>query len=243
MEFCRSHNIQSVFVGPEDPLAQGIGDALQQVGIFCFGPTKAGARIEADKSWSKEFMVRHGIPTAKFKSFTDAQEAIEYIRSADHEALVVKASGLAAGKGVIVAQDKQEAEEAVREMLVDKKFGAAGEMILVEEKIAGEEVSVLAFVDGESVSLMPPAQDHKRLKDYDQGLNTGGMGAYCPCPLITEEQLEMVKKEVLQRAVEGLKKEGISYCGELLVIVRCCSAASPGVRRWPEDRHASYLTR
>lgn len=206
--------MQSVFVGPEDPLANGIGDALTEKGIFCFGPTRAGARIEADKSWSKEFMVKHGIPTAKYQSFTDAEEAVKYIETADHDALVVKASGLAAGKGVIVAADKQEAIAAVREMLVDKKFGAAGSRIVVEELIAGEEISVLAFVDGESVAMMPPAQDHKRLKDYDQGLNTGGMGAYCPCPLITEQQMEMVKKEVLQRAVDGLKKEGISYCGK-----------------------------
>lgn len=203
-----------MFVGPEDPLANGIGDALKENGIFCFGPTKAGARIEADKSWSKEFMVKYGIPTAKYRSFTDAEKAIAYIDTADHEALVVKASGLAAGKGVIVAADKKEAIAAVREMLVDKKFGAAGATIVVEEKIAGEEISVLAFVDGENMQVMPPAQDHKRLMDYDRGLNTGGMGAYCPCPLITEEQMEMVKREVLQRAVDGLKKEGISYCGE-----------------------------
>lgn len=202
-----------MFVGPEDPLAHGIGDALKEDSIFCFGPTKAGARIESDKSWSKEFMVKYGIPTAKYRSFTDATEAIQYIESADHDALVVKASGLAAGKGVIVANDKSEAIAAVREMLVEKKFGAAGATIVVEEKISGEEVSCLAFVDGQSVALMPPAQDHKRLKDYDQGLNTGGMGAYCPCPLITADQLEMVKRDVLQRAVDGLKKEGISYCG------------------------------
>lgn len=206
-----------MFVGPEDPLANGIGDALTGSGIFCFGPNRAGARIEADKSWSKEFMVKHGIPTAKYQSFTDAGAAIKYIEAADHEALVVKASGLAAGKGVIVAADRAEAIAAVREMLVDKKFGEAGATIVVEEKIAGEEISVLAFVDGESVALMPPAQDHKRLKDYDQGLNTGGMGAYCPCPLITEQQLEMVKREVLQRAVDELKAEGIDYCGNFVV--------------------------
>lgn len=202
-----------MFVGPEDPLASGIGDVLVASGIFCFGPSAAGARIESDKSWSKEFMVKYGIPTAKYASFTDADQAIAYIETADHDALVVKASGLAAGKGVIVAADKAEAIAAVREMLVDKKFGDAGATIVVEEKIAGEEISVLAFVDGDSVCVMPPAQDHKRLMDYDKGLNTGGMGAYCPCPLITEEQMEMVKQEVLQRAVDGLKKEGINYCG------------------------------
>lgn len=214
--FCQNNNVQSVFVGPEDPLANGIVDVLQASGVFCFGPTAAGARIESDKSWSKEFMVKYGIPTAKYRSFTDADAAIEYISTADHDALVVKASGLAAGKGVIVAADKSEAIAAVREMLLDKKFGEAGSTIVVEEKIAGEEISVLAFVDGDSVCVMPPAQDHKRLMDYDQGLNTGGMGAYCPCPLITEEQMAMVKTEVLQRALDGLKAEGINYCGKYL---------------------------
>lgn len=214
VEFCKNNRVESVFVGPEDPLVNGIADALQDTGIFCFGPTKAGARLEADKSWSKDFMIKNDIPTAKYRSFRDADQAIKYIETADHDALVVKASGLAAGKGVIVAADKEEAIAAVREMLLEKKFGDAGSTIVVEEKISGEEVSVLAFVDGETICVMPPAQDHKRLKDYDQGLNTGGMGAYCPCPLISDEQMEMVKRDVLQRAVDGLKKEGIRYCGK-----------------------------
>lgn len=230
VDFCKNNRVESVFVGPEDPLVNGIADALQDSGIFCFGPTKAGARIEADKSWSKDFMIKYDIPTAKYRSFTDADQAIQYIQSADHDALVVKASGLAAGKGVIVAADKNEAITAVREMLLERKFGDAGSTIVVEEKISGEEISVLAFVDGESICVMPPAQDHKRLKDYDQGLNTGGMGAYCPCPLISEQQMEMVKREVLQRAVDGLKKEGVSYCGTLIIAlslsrISCLSSA------------------
>lgn len=207
-----------VFVGPEDPLAQGLADELKDNGIHCFGPVKSGARIEADKSWSKEFMVKYEIPTAKYQSFTDAKLAKEYVANADHEALVIKASGLAAGKGVVVAETKEEAFAAIDEMLINNKFGAASETIVVEEKLSGEEVSVLAFIDGDSIQMMPPAQDHKRLCDGDQGPNTGGMGAYCPCPLVSETELNLIRSHVLERAVLGLKKEGIRYCGEF----KCC---------------------
>lgn len=202
-------------VGPEDPLADGIADVLKEADIHCFGPSKDGARIEADKSWSKSFMIRHGIPTAKFEAFTEADKAKEFIKNAPYEALVVKASGLAAGKGVIVAENIEEACAAVNEILGDRKFGSAGEVVVVEEKLAGQEISVLGFVDANSVRLLLPAQDHKRLKDGDQGLNTGGMGAYCPCPLISQQELEIVKTQVMQRAVDGLRSEGISYNGIL----------------------------
>lgn len=184
-------------------------------GIKCFGPSKAGARIEADKDWSKFFMIRHDIPTARFQSFQDANDAKNFINSAPYNALVVKASGLAAGKGVIVAQDKEEACAAVDEILGDMKFGKAGETVVIEELLIGEEVSCLAFVDEDTVKMLLPAQDHKRLKNNDEGLNTGGMGAYCPCKLIDESQLDMVKRDVLQRAVDGLRKEGIRYNGIL----------------------------
>lgn len=205
--------MELVIVGPEDPLANGLADHLRSAGILCFGPDAKGAKIEADKNWSKEFMVKHGIPTARFKSFSDAKLAKEYIESADHAALVVKASGLAAGKGVVVAESKAEAIEAANEMLVGNKFGSAGATIVIEEKISGEEVSVLAFVDGKSIHVMPPAQDHKRLGDDDKGPNTGGMGAYCPCPLISTAQMDIVIEQVLKRAVSGLQSDGISYCG------------------------------
>lgn len=188
---------------------------LKESQINCFGPSKEGAQIEADKSWSKSFMIRHEIPTARFESFTDAVKAKEFIRNAPYEALVVKASGLAAGKGVIVAENVEEACEAVDEILGDHKFGTAGDVVVVEEKLSGQEVSVLAFVDSNSVRLLLPAQDHKRLKDNDEGLNTGGMGAYCPCPLINQQELDLVKSQVLQRAVDGLRKEGILYNGIL----------------------------
>lgn len=202
-------------VGPEDPLANGITGVLANGGIKCFGPSKTGALIEADKNWSKDFMIRHNIPTAKYKSFTNAEEAKQFIRNAPFEALVVKASGLAAGKGVIVAKNIEEACSAVDEILEGRKFGTAGDCVVIEELLVGEEVSVLAFVDSNTVRVLPPAQDHKRLKDNDQGGNTGGMGAYCPCPLISKTVLNDVKTHVLQKAVDGLRMEGIAYNGIL----------------------------
>lgn len=214
-KWCKEHEIDLVVIGPEDPLANGIVDGLTPLGIPCFGPTKAGAQIEANKDWSKSFMKKYQIPTARYKSFTDAAAAKEYIMTAPFPALVVKASGLAAGKGVVVAATKEEACQAVDEILTDAKYGSAGETVLIEELLEGDEVSVLAFTDGETVSMMPPAQDHKRVGDGDTGPNTGGMGAYCPCPLITPDQLLDVKEQVLQRAVDGLKAEGIKYVGVL----------------------------
>ncbi|XP_049872943.1 trifunctional purine biosynthetic protein adenosine-3 isoform X2 [Pectinophora gossypiella] len=214
-KWCKEHTIDLVIVGPEDPLADGIVDGLTAHGIACFGPTKDGAQIEADKDYAKKFMTKYQLPTARYQSFTDAAAAKEFINNAPYPALVVKAAGLAAGKGVVVATSKEEACQAVDEMLTDSKFGAAGETIVVEEVLEGDEVSVLAFTDGETVSMMPPAQDHKRIGDGDTGPNTGGMGAYCPCPLITPDQLADVKDQVLQRAVDGLKAEGIKYVGVL----------------------------
>lgn len=215
VSWCKQNQIDLVAVGPEDPLAQGLGDVLRAAGVKCFGPGQHGAQIEADKNWSKDFMHRHGIPTARYASFTEADEAKAFIRQAPYQALVVKAAGLAAGKGVIVAESIDEACAAVDEMLGAKKFGSAGEVVVVEEKLSGEEVSVLAFVDSRTVRVMLPAQDHKRLLDHDRGPNTGGMGAYCPCPIIKPAQLEQVVREVLQRAVDGLRKEGITYNGVL----------------------------
>ncbi|XP_055636379.1 trifunctional purine biosynthetic protein adenosine-3 [Toxorhynchites rutilus septentrionalis] len=215
ISWCKTNSIHLVAVGPEDPLAAGLGDKLRAANIKCFGPSQKGAQIEANKNWSKEFMHRHGIPTARYSSFTKPDEAKAFIRSAPYDALVVKASGLAAGKGVIVAENKDQACAAVDEILGTSKFGAAGDIVVVEEKLSGEEVSVLAFVDSKTVRVMLPAQDHKRLQNEDRGPNTGGMGAYCPCPIIKPHELEIVTREVLQRAVDGLRKEGIQYNGIL----------------------------
>ncbi|XP_016944855.3 trifunctional purine biosynthetic protein adenosine-3 [Drosophila suzukii] len=214
-KWSKANQINLVVVGPEDPLALGLGDVLQKAGIPCFGPGKQGAQIEADKKWAKDFMLRHGIPTARYESFTDTEKAKSFIRSAPYPALVVKAAGLAAGKGVVVAANVEEACQAVDEILGQLKYGQAGATLVVEELLEGEEVSVLAFTDGKSVRAMLPAQDHKRLGNGDTGPNTGGMGAYCPCPLISQPALELVQKAVLERAVQGLIKEHITYQGVL----------------------------
>ncbi|KAJ8983963.1 hypothetical protein NQ317_008666 [Molorchus minor] len=204
VNFCKSNNVDLVIVGPEDPLANGIADILT-----------AEAQIESNKDWAKSFMDRHKIPTAKWKAFSNSNEAKKFIKSAPFDALVVKASGLAAGKGVVVASSRDEACTAVDEILTDKKYGTAGETVVIEELLYGEEVSVLGFSDGSTVKAMLPAQDHKRIYDNDKGPNTGGMGAYCPCPLLTSKQLQYVQKDVLERALDGFRKENIKFVGVL----------------------------
>ncbi|XP_040283811.1 trifunctional purine biosynthetic protein adenosine-3-like isoform X1 [Bufo bufo] len=215
IKFCQSSSISLVVVGPEAPLAAGLVDDLMAAGVRCFGPTAKAAQLEASKSFSKDFMIRHGIPTAKYKSFTDPKEACDFIKSADFRALVVKASGLAAGKGVVVAASKEEACKAVNEIMQDKAFGEAGDTVVVEELLEGEEVSCLCFTDGLTVAPIPPAQDHKRLEDGDQGPNTGGMGAYCPAPQISKDLLDEIRETVLQRTVNGIREEGTPYVGVL----------------------------
>ncbi|XP_012670931.1 trifunctional purine biosynthetic protein adenosine-3 [Clupea harengus] len=214
-QFCKDHNVGLVLVGPEVPLAAGIVDDLAAAGVPCFGPSAKAAQLEASKSFSKSFMDRQGIPTARWSSFTDPQEACRYIRGADFPALVVKASGLAAGKGVIVTQDKEEACKAVEDIMKDKAFGSAGETVVVEELLEGEEVSCLCFTDGITIAAMPPAQDHKRLQDGDKGPNTGGMGAYCPTPQVPEEMMQQIRETVLQKTVDGMREEGTPYVGVL----------------------------
>ncbi|XP_067298391.1 trifunctional purine biosynthetic protein adenosine-3 [Pseudorasbora parva] len=214
-QYCRDHSVGLVVVGPEVPLAAGMVDDLTAAGVPCFGPSAKAAQLEASKSFSKSFMDRHNIPTARWSAFTDPQDACEYIRSAEFPALVVKASGLAAGKGVVVARDKDEACQAVLDIMKDKAFGSAGETVVVEELLEGEEVSCLCFSDGFTVSPMPPAQDHKRLMDGDKGPNTGGMGAYCPTPQVSEEELQEIKRSVLQKTVDGMRDEGTPYVGVL----------------------------
>ncbi|RWS24684.1 trifunctional purine biosynthetic protein adenosine-3-like protein, partial [Leptotrombidium deliense] len=215
LEWCKKNKPSLVVVGPEDPLNNGIADVLRAAGFACFGPSKAAAQIECDKSFAKHFMVRHNIPTASYKTFTDVKEAKNFVKNADFNALVIKASGLAAGKGVVVAQNIDEVCENIDLMLGKKIFGDAGSTIVIEELLEGPEVSVLAFTDGNTVSVMPPAQDHKRAHDGDKGPNTGGMGAYCPCPLINSEQLKTIEKEVLQKAVDGMRSEGKPFIGVL----------------------------
>ncbi|XP_074654398.1 trifunctional purine biosynthetic protein adenosine-3-like [Tubulanus polymorphus] len=213
--WCLENHINLVVVGPENPLANGITDHLLKSGVNCFGPCVQAARLEASKAFAKDFMDRYKIPTARWKSFSNADEACNHINCADYPALVVKASGLAAGKGVIVAETREEACQAVKLILQDKKFGSAGDTVVIEERLEGEEISVLAFTDGKTYACFPPAQDHKRLCDGDKGPNTGGMGAYCPCPHVPRAELLEIEKNVVQATIDGMNKDGNKYVGVL----------------------------
>ena len=201
-------------VGPEDPLAAGAVDAFTDAGIPAFGPVAAAARLEASKRFAREFMVRHAIPAPRFRAFGDSDQALRYVRSVDFE-VVVKASGLAAGKGVVVPATPAKAEAAIHTMMVERMFGAAGAEVVIEERLRGQELSVLAFTDGERLAVMPLAQDHKPLLDGDLGPNTGGMGAYAPAPLLTPAQLAAVERHILYPAIKGLASEGAPYRGVL----------------------------
>ncbi len=214
IEFCRKKQIDLVVVGPEAPLANGVADALSAAGIRCFGPRRAAAQIEASKSFAKQFMARHGIPTARYQIFTDVQSAIKHIETVDYP-IVIKASGLAAGKGVILPETMEEAKTVLEAMLVNREFGAAGDEVVIEERLVGQEISLMAFTDGESILPMLPAQDHKRLLDGDRGPNTGGMGAYAPASICTAVMISDIKESILQPAVSGLQKEGTPFVGVL----------------------------
>jgi phosphoribosylamine---glycine ligase len=212
--FCKDEQIDLVIVGPEVPLAAGISDALSGAGIRCFGPKQAAARIEASKVFAKDFMTRYRIPTARYAMFTQLDEAIRYVESAGYP-IVIKASGLAAGKGVILPDTVEEARSTLKAILMEKTFGEAGNEIVVEERLVGQEVSLMAFSDGISIVPMIPAQDHKRLLDGDEGPNTGGMGAYAPAPIITAEMMDEAVRTVLRPAIDGLRQEGMPFVGVL----------------------------
>lgn len=201
-------------VGPEKPLALGLADALHDVGLAVFGPSRAAAALESSKAFAKQLMRRCGIPTAAFRTFDDAAAALAYVREAPAP-LVVKADGLAAGKGVVVAMTRQEAEHAVRAIMEERVFGAAGGRVVVEEYLSGEEASVLAFCDGETVVPMLAAQDHKRVDDGDRGPNTGGMGAYAPAPVVTPAIAQQVQEKILLPAVRAMQETGRPYRGVL----------------------------
>ena len=203
-----------VVVGPEAPLVKGLVDALQGVGVTAFGPVAAGARMEGSKRFAKEVMDAAGVPTGKAEVFTDAAAAKAALPSFGLP-VVIKADGLAAGKGVIVAETTEDAESAIDDMLVGNKFGAAGAEVLIEEFLHGEECSILALVDGENAVLLPSSQDHKRVFDGDKGPNTGGMGAYSPAPVVTADKLPEIKEKIILPVVRELKKRGITYRGVL----------------------------
>jgi phosphoribosylamine--glycine ligase len=212
--FCKDKQIDLVIVGPEAPLAAGLVDLLSAQGIRCFGPSQAAAQIEASKSFAKDFMARHNIPTAKYATFSNYDEAVEYLESLDYP-VVIKASGLAAGKGVILPETMDEARSTLEDILVKNVFGEAGAEVVIEERMTGQEVSLMAFTDGTSVVPMLPAQDHKRLLDGDKGLNTGGMGAYAPAPIFTSKMMNEAVEHVLKPAVNGMKSEGNPFVGVL----------------------------
>ena len=203
-----------VVVGPEAPLVKGLVDALEKVGVPAFGPVAAGARMEGSKRFAKEVMDAAGVPTGKAETFTDAAAAKAALPSYGLP-VVIKADGLAAGKGVIVAETTEQAEAAIDDMLVGNKFGAAGAEVLIEEFLHGEECSILAMVDGTDAVLLPSSQDHKRVFDGDKGPNTGGMGAYSPAPVITADKLPMIKEKIIMPVVRELAKRGITYRGIL----------------------------
>ena len=203
-----------VVVGPEAPLVAGLVDALEKVGVPAFGPVAAGARMEGSKRFAKEIMDAAGVPTGKAEVFTDAAKAKAALPGYGLP-VVIKADGLAAGKGVIVAETLKQAEDAIDDMLVGNKFGAAGAEVLIEEFLHGEECSILAMVDGENAVLLPSSQDHKRVFDGDKGPNTGGMGAYSPAPVVTTDKLPLIKEKIILPVVRELKKRGITYRGIL----------------------------
>ena len=212
--FCRDKQIDMVIVGPEAPLASGISDSLSAEGIRCFGPKRAAAQIESSKVFAKDFMARHRIPTARYAAFHQFEEAMRYLESLN-DPIVIKASGLAAGKGVLLPETIQEARDALKSILIDQLFGEAGHEVVIEERLLGQEVSLMAFTDGMFVIPMLPAQDHKRLLDGDEGPNTGGMGAYAPAPIFTNDMLNEAMEHVLKPAVVGLNSEGIPFVGVL----------------------------
>ncbi|MEX1018993.1 MAG: phosphoribosylamine--glycine ligase [Litorilinea sp.] len=213
-DFAQAQAIDLTLVGPEEPLAAGLVDRLQALGLRVFGPTQAAAELESSKAFAKEFMERHNIPTGRAGIFDEFDDAVRFLRAAEGVP-VIKASGLAAGKGVILPGNKADAALVLRSILMDGKFGAAGNTVLIEERLEGPEISVLAFCDGTRAVLMPVAQDHKRLMDGDIGPNTGGMGAFAPSPLATPALLDEVQRTIIGPTLAGMAAEGRPYHGVL----------------------------
>ena len=214
LNFAQARGIDLTIVGPEVPLVLGIVDAFSAAGLACFGPTAQAAQLEGSKAFCKDFMARHGIPTAKYETFTDVDQAIAYINRMGAP-IVVKADGLAAGKGVIVAQTEQQAIDAVQDMLSGNSFGEAGHRVVIEEFLAGEEASFIVIADGQHALAMATSQDHKARDNGDQGPNTGGMGAYSPAPVVTPEIHQRVMDEVIYPTLKGMREDGNPYTGFL----------------------------
>ena len=213
VDFSKEKAIDLVIVGMDDPLVGGLVDELEAAGIRAFGPRKNAAILEGSKAFSKDLMKKYNIPTAAYENFDDADKAIEYLKTKAEFPIVLKADGLALGKGVLICNTLEEAVDGVKEIMQDKKFGSAGNRMVIEEFMTGREVSVLSFVDGNIVKIMSSAQDHKRAKDGDQGLNTGGMGNFSPTPFYTKEVDDFCKKYIFQPTVDAMKAEGRPFKG------------------------------
>ncbi|AKL98018.1 phosphoribosylamine--glycine ligase [Endomicrobium proavitum] len=216
--FVKENNIDLTFVGPEVPLSEGIVDFFEAEGLKIAGPSKAAARLEASKTYSKEFMQKYNVPTAKYESFSNIDDALKYLENwEENKKVVVKADGLAAGKGVYMCNGRVDAINAVKQIMSEKVLGAAGATVVIEEFINGQELSYLIFTDGVSYAMMPASQDHKRVNDNDEGLNTGGMGAYAPAPLATENLNKKVETNIIQKVIKGIRNEKLNYKGVLYV--------------------------
>jgi phosphoribosylamine--glycine ligase len=226
--FARKEGVTLTIVGPEAPLAAGVVDAFRDAGLAIVGPTRAAAQLEASKDYAKAFMARHAIPTAAYRTFTDAREAKAYVASRGAP-IVVKADGLAAGKGVVVAATVDEAHAAIESMLVGQSMGDAGARVVVEDFLAGEEASFIVLCDGRHVLPLASSQDHKRLDDGDTGPNTGGMGAYSPAPVVTPALHKRIMREIIQPTVEGMAADGIPYTGFLYAGVMIDASGTPRV--------------
>lgn len=214
VKLARDEGVELTIVGPEQPLVDGIADRFDAEGLKCFGPRASAARLEGSKAFTKDFLVRHGIPTGAYAEFDTLEPALEYVR-AQGAPIVIKADGLAAGKGVIIAHSVAEAEETIATMLEQRAFGEAGARIVIEEFLRGEEASFIAMVDGTDIVPLASSQDHKARDDGDSGPNTGGMGAYSPAPVVTEDMHERIMREVMLPTVEGLAADGVRYRGFL----------------------------
>ncbi|WP_347254036.1 phosphoribosylamine--glycine ligase [Leminorella grimontii] len=228
VHFAQKENVGLTIVGPEAPLVKGVVDAFRKVGLKIFGPTQSAAQLEGSKAFTKDFLARHAIPSAEYKNFTDLDLALSYIR-AKGAPIVIKADGLAAGKGVVVAMTLEEAVSAAKDMLEGNAFGDAGHRIVVEEFLSGEEASFIVMVDGENVVPMATSQDHKRAYDGDRGPNTGGMGAYSPAPVVTDEVHQRIMDEVIYPTVRGMSSEGNPYTGFLYAGLMIDDAGAPKV--------------
>lgn len=226
--FAKDHAIGLTIVGPEAPLVIGVVDAFQAAGLKIFGPSQAAAQLEGSKAFTKDFLARHAIPSAGYQNFTEVEPALAYVRS-QGAPIVIKADGLAAGKGVIVAMTLQEAEDAIQDMLAGNAFGNAGHRIVIEEFLDGEEASFIVMVDGENVVPMATSQDHKRVGDGDTGPNTGGMGAYSPAPVVTNEIHQRVMDQVIWPTVRGMAAEGNTYVGFLYAGLMIAADGQPKV--------------